>query len=347
MAVLYPFSEVARQLLAEGPEPGRTHRWLAQVSAALRNTLSAEDMVAFLREVCDTQVRHRPIPDDEIDNAVAFAYGAGRGKASAANRAVGWPEADGEVIGRVLSEVGSQRSEAGLLQVVQQRSAAPTVKAGEVLRALFLPGELVCGGLSSDCPEIRAVEDWLEDAERMQFICVNPMRGQWGLNLKGKRSKRCQSNVKCRRYLVAEFDDPRMDKVMQAKLITALGRMAPLVLVVDSGGKSLHGWFRVEEFSARDQARIFAMACVLGADRTRWDICGWLRMPGGWRPKDGQGVRQRVLFWASPEGRGHGAWSMGEKANVERPTLNFERRRVEGVVQSGTTAPTDTRGGDR
>jgi hypothetical protein len=69
---------------------------------------------------------------------------------------------------------------------------------------------------------------------------------------------------------------------------------------VDSGGKSVHAWYRVDGMSAREQASFFAHACLLGADRTRWDTCGWLRMPGGLRVKsDGQQVRQKVLFWRS------------------------------------------------
>ncbi|MDF3129451.1 hypothetical protein P0Y35_09625 [Kiritimatiellaeota bacterium B1221] len=301
MAELYPFSEYARQLLAEGPIQGGTHRWLAQVSAALRNTLSAEDMVAFLREVCDGYVTHRVVDDVEIMNAVDFARGEERRSGPVTNKSLSWPVADAEVIRRVLGDTGGKRQESTTLIDVD---CPLKLSAGEALRGLFLPGELVCGGLSSDLPEIRPVDAWMGDAEQMQFVAVNPMRGQWGVNLKGKVSKRCQSNMKHRRYLVAEFDDPRMTKEMQAKLVTALGRVAPLVMVVDSAGKSLHGWFRVEELSAKDQARFFAMACVLGADRSRWDICGWLRMPGGLRPKNDQKVRQRILFASSQRGAG-------------------------------------------
>jgi hypothetical protein len=48
----------------------------------------------------------------------------------------------------------------------------------------------------------------------------------------------------------------------------------------------------------RDQARFFAVACLLGADATRWDICGWLRMPGGTRVRaDGTRARQRILYF--------------------------------------------------
>ena len=225
---------------------------------------------------------------------------------------------------------------------------APTMSAGEALQALFKPDELLCCGVASDQPEIRPAFAWLKDAEEMQFIVPSPMKDVSGINKAGLLSVRCQSNVKKRRFLVAEFDDVLLSKADQAKLITALSRICSLKLVVDSAGKSLHAWFDVEGLSIKDQMRFFSACCLMGSDPTRWDVCGWIRMPGGTRPKDGQGVRQRVLFWASPEGRGHGVWSKGENTNVERPTLNIERRKAEvvEVVHPGTAAPTGTEGGE-
>jgi len=125
------------------------------------------------------------------------------------------------------------------------------------------------------------------------------MRGTLAMNHAGRPSARCQNNVMVRRYLVAEFDDPGLGKRKQAQLATALGDMAPLVMAVDSGGKSVHAWYAVEAMARRDQARFFAVACLLGADPTRWDICGWLRMPGGLRSRpDGGRVRQKILYWS-------------------------------------------------
>ena len=84
--------------------------------------------------------------------------------------------------------------------------------------------------------------------------------------------------------------------VMRRLLLSATLMFAPLILVVDSGGKSLHGWFRVDHLGLRDQARLFAVGCLLGCDPTRWDLCGWLRMPGGLRQVQGvRSARQRLL----------------------------------------------------
>lgn len=258
------------------------------------------------------------------------------------------------VIGEEI-EVGKQRSEVragdsgmGINANVERRTLNAERRresgedtglgAGEVLQGLFRPGELVCAGASSDRPKVRAVEAWLEEAEQLQFVVVNPMRASFGKNKQGEISVRCQSNVRFRRHVVAEFDDLDQTKAMQAQLLTALSRLAPLVLVVDSGGKSLHGWFRVEELGARDQVRFFAACCALGADRTRWDICGWLRMPGGLRPGGqksevgGQmaGVRQKILFW--DKGYGIKDKGVGGRPGQDGPPPE--------LVPQGTARPT-------
>lgn len=294
MAKLYPFSEQVRQLLESMPEPGETHLWLARVAGGISRLLTREQCFDFLRSVCDEGVRHREVPDREIEGALNLAYEEQSETANSGRGRIAWPIKDGGLMQEVLAMT------APAFDVEKDTGLGPR----DVLPGLFRPGELVCAGVTSDKPRIRAVEEWMGDAERMQFVCVNPMKATFGKNKDGGVSVRCQDNVKLRRYVVAEFDDPEQTKGMQAQLLTALSRLAPLVLVVDSGGKSLHGWFRVEELGAKDQVRFFSACCALGADRTRWDICGWLRMPGGLRPGGqksevgGQdsGIRQRIVY---------------------------------------------------
>lgn len=169
--------------------------------------------------------------------------------------------------------------------------------AQEAMAVLFQPGELVCGGRVCEVPELRRFGDWAALAVEAQFVCPNPMRGSSGLTKDGRPSMRCQSNVSVRRWVVVEFDDPALCKAQQAKIASVLARGLPLKLVVDSGGKSLHCWFSCEGVEEQAVAKFFWLACALGADPSRWDPCGWVRMPGGLRRKsDGSTVRQRVVF---------------------------------------------------
>jgi hypothetical protein len=299
MAELYPFSNRTVELLSKPPTAGGTHRWLAQAASGVCRVLTAEACAAFLRECCELFVTHRQVPEREIAAAVELAYGRGTGgggrgtgigsRANYGRGALTWPEAEPGVIGDVTAYA------IPLFDGVTETGHT----AADVLPKLFRPGEPVCTGACSERALVRPVEAVVADAERMQFICVNPMRGAEALNKVGKLSARCQNNVAVRRYLVAEFDDPGLTKLQQAQLASALAELVPLVMAVDSGGKSVHAWYRVEGMARQDQARFFAMACALGADSTRWDICGWLRMPGGLRMKaDGSRVRQKILYWS-------------------------------------------------
>ncbi len=294
MASLYPFSQKTVDRLAVAPQAGGTHKWLAQVASGVSHALTPAKCGEFLRRCCDVHVAHRSIPDREIEAAVDFAYqhgGQGSGFGCQVNygrKAIEWPEPNAEVIGRVLATVDP----------VFDGETSTGLRPADVLPLLFRPGELVCTGAESERAVVRPVEAAVADADTLQFICLNPMRGLMAMNHAGRPSARCQNNVMLRRYLVVEFDDASLGKRGQAQFVTALADAAPLVMAVDSGGKSVHAWFYVEGMARQDQARFFAVACLLGADATRWDICGWLRMPGGTRVKaDGTRARQRILYW--------------------------------------------------
>jgi len=332
MAQVYPFSQRTAARLAEAPVAGETHRWLAQVASGVSQVLTAQKCFEFLRRCCDVHVAHRPVPDREIVAAVDFAYGSGvQGSGVQANygrRAIEWPDPNEEVIRRVLETV----------EPFFDGETSTGMRPSDVLPHLFRDSELVCMGADSDRATIRTVENVLCDADTLQFICVNPMRGSLAVNHAGRPSARCQNNVMVRRYLVAEFDDASLSKFQQAQLASALGDMAPLVMAVDSGGKSVHAWYAVEAMARQDQARFFAVACLLGADQTRWDICGWLRMPGGLRVKHdpstsstssrqaGSGqvsrVRQRILYWNGLNGSTFAKASEGGPEGLERMDLD-------------------------
>ncbi len=302
MAGIYPFSQRTAERLARPPEAGETHRWLAQAASGVAHLMDAQRCFAFLRQCCDLHVAHRQVPEREIAAAVELAYGGGGsgagGSVNYGRRALEWPAASPELIARTLARI----------EPVFDGETSTGLSPADVLPRLFRPGELVCTGVSSERAVVRPVEAAVADAHEAQFICVNPMRGVVAANHAGRPSARCQNNVRARRFLVAEFDDTSITKRQQAQLATALGEVAPLVMAVDSGGKSIHAWFDVERMGRRDQARFFVVACLLGADRTRWDLCGWLRMPGGLRVKaDGSRVRQKILYWDP-----HAIWASGD-----------------------------------
>jgi len=102
----------------------------------------------------------------------------------------------------------------------------------------------------------------------------------------------CLNNTGPRRFLVVEFDQGTFDQ--HAALLAHLGEKAPLVLVVHSGNKSLHGWFYCAEQPEDRVEKFFNYAVSLGADRATWARCQFVRMPDGRREN---GKLQRVVFF--------------------------------------------------
>jgi hypothetical protein len=286
MALLHPFSQNTAVLLEVPPVAGETHLWLARAAAGLANSrvVSREDCAVFLRDVMRGWCKHRAVPEREIQAAVRLAYE--EPKEVSAARYV-WPAMDPE-----------QRA-AGLtcpprFDVLQDTG----LTTAEALQGLYGPEELICAGRSCFQPEIRSLAEWLsQKVDECQFIVANPMRGLLGTTKEGRQSPRCQDNVAMRRYVIAEFDEVGFSKENQARLASALSIGLPLRLVVDSGGKSLHCWYDCRGWAEEQIAEFFEAAVLYGADQTRWDSCGWVRMPGGWRRAEGAAaVRQKVVF---------------------------------------------------
>lgn len=299
MAVVLPFSNRVAETLRETPQAGETHRWLARAAAGLRaaGCCSRESCGRFLRDCCARWVTHRAVPEREIEAALLLAYDTPRTACGERKARASWPSLD-----------ASDRDSAAWRAPVLFDGVTDTgLCASDVLPVLFGPDELVCAGWVCERPICRPLCEWLPRVGTTQFIVPNPMKSATGLTREGKRSARCQDNVAERRFVVAEFDDAAFGKPGQARVASALNSALPLVLAVDSGGKSLHCWFDCRGRDDQDVAAFFAAATRLGADRTRWDPCGWVRMPGGQRVKsDGGKVKQKVLLVKSfKEGGAH------------------------------------------
>jgi hypothetical protein len=91
--------------------------------------------------------------------------------------------------------------------------------------------------------------------------------------------------------VIVEFDTGTIDA--QAALLLHLATFAPMVLVVHSGGKSLHGWFFAAGRGEDVVRKFFAYAVSLGADPATWTRSQFVRMPDGTRDN---GARQTVYF---------------------------------------------------
>jgi hypothetical protein len=135
---------------------------------------------------------------------------------------------------------------------------------------------------------LRGMED------QFQFIVPSPMRAKTGLTQEGKVSQHCLDGTGPRHFLVIESDQEDMTRDQKASMLLHLATTAPLVMVVDSGGKSLHGWFHCQGQAEDRLMRFFDRALTLGGDNSTRSPYQFVRMPGATRDN---GNKQEVLFF--------------------------------------------------
>jgi hypothetical protein len=102
------------------------------------------------------------------------------------------------------------------------------------------------------------------------------------------------NNTGDRLYLVIESDV--LDKAEQEKVLYHYSKKLPLAMIVDSAGKSLHGWFNVFDKEEDEVMKFLKGACRLGADERMKVRCQLCRLPNGLR----KGEQQTVLYF-NPE----------------------------------------------
>lgn len=151
----------------------------------------------------------------------------------------------------------------------------------EVIDQLFPGNPLLCCGKSNSEFDTRPRDEWRGELCKLAHITPSPMSAVTGRTKGGKVSTHTLSNTGPRRFLVCEFDDGTQDE--QAAILQHLGCFAPLVMIVHSGNKSLHGWFLVHLQPETKVRSFFRYAVHLGADRQLWTRSQFVRMPDGIR----------------------------------------------------------------
>ncbi len=179
--------------------------------------------------------------------------------------------------------------------------------AAALLRCLYRPAERVfCGERYGGGEGVRMAADWIaafDDGRPVppHFI-PNPLTGREHPLADGKPSRRGDSAVAGFLYAVAEFDG--MDKASQLALWWGF-RSAPIVALIDSGGKSVHAILRVDcetraDWEREVEGKLFPRVLVpLGCDPACRNEARLSRLPGHYRAE--KGAWQRLLY-LNPEG---------------------------------------------
>jgi len=286
----YQLPSFLKEMLATPPRAGEgVHRWLFRVSRHLHVHMPAGEIVALL-ESCIANCG-RPVPRSEIVAAVRSSLTCAwrqKGEAARVAAAPKRPSVNQEQREAIIRDgVGL----VGLWEESRIRIDSNESKTESIIDALFPGNPLLCCGKSNSEFDTRFREDWRGEMSSLSRVVPSPMTAASGFTKEGRESAHALSNTGPRRFLITEFDSGTTDE--QAALLLHLGTFAPLVCVVHSGGKSLHGWFYVHRQPEGVIEKFFRYAVSLGADRAMWTRSQFARMPDGTREN---GNRQTVFF---------------------------------------------------
>ena len=269
--------------------PGRgggLNRWLFKAALALHNYRTPEEIIAILEEATNQE----PMQPGEIERAVTRAGLAKQGKlTTGSEKHPKWPPVNQEQREAIIAE-GQTLADLRSKSPIQCEIGSPGTK--EVLETLFPGNPLICCATSQRFSSTRPLSEFEKVLGRQRFIVPSPMIAGTGITQDGKSSCRSLANTGQRRFLVIEQDQGTMDE--QAAIILHLAQRWPLVLVVHSGGKSLHAWFYCHGQPEERQKLFMQYAVSLGADPATWTRSQLVRMPDGTREN---GSRQAIHFF--------------------------------------------------
>jgi len=163
------------------------------------------------------------------------------------------------------------------------------------LQAAFAPTEVVCicdaveEGRPVTAGSFVPIEEWIarfdDPASRILsqeregiFVRINPF--------KPNLYSGSDNDVSAYRHVLVEFDDK--PKAEQEKLFRDSG--LPITVLIDSGGKSIHAWVRVDAPNRKewDIRRDIIYSSIPGIDAKNKNPSRYSRLPGAWRSPTSQ-----------------------------------------------------------
>jgi hypothetical protein len=306
------------------------HFWIFRIARNLIVHMSEEEIFAALKSMVATC--GRPVPDCEIISQIrnarvcpwypkhpeAFRHGLDLPVESPLPPVQSaWPRGDLEKIHQIVVDGGG-------LHDLFERSPMhydDQARTEEIIDTLFPGDPLLCVGKSQMCFATRRREIWRGQLERLPFIVPNPMSGVFGrTKVEHRLSQHTLQRTATRVYLVVEFDfcehtrdgetlSPWAASVREwraagttvadacAALHLHLALRLPLVAVVHSGSRSLHGWYLTFRRSEAELRSFMNYAVMLGADPATWLRSQFVRLPDGRR----ENGRRQVTYFLDPK----------------------------------------------
>jgi hypothetical protein len=232
-------------------------------------------------------------PDREILSAIQYAYEVTPSTGTARVRPWPMPNKTLQAECRRLSKRREwsleKLREASALDAAEMEKTAPEWFLGSLLGGSEV---LACVGLGVAKFETAAMSAFAGQLRMWEFVVPNAMSALEGKRKSdGELSAHTLDNTGPRQNIVVEFDDGATLDEQAARHIW-LSEFRDLRMVVFSGSKSLHGWYRATD-EASDR-KFMEEAVRLGGDPKTWLKSQFVRMPNGQREN---GTIQRVEFF--------------------------------------------------
>jgi len=292
------------QRLKSCPQSGsgerRVHHWFLAMANALRHYVTAVEAAQLIAD----NASRAPKPG-EIEDAIKKAYGEiiHSGDFTVIEKPT-WPEPDLQLTDHcVINGIGL----VDLWDESHLRWNSDEFQAEEGIDIVFPANLLLSCGITQEDFATRCRENWRGHLHRYAFIVPSPMTAVRGKTTSGKLSEHTKEATGPRTYLVIEFDfeEFKKDGLTEtiwapwvrkwrafgistldacAALLWHLAQYERLVMVVHSGGKSLHGWFLALGRPENELLDFMRVAVRYGADKALWNNPGqFVRLPGGRR----------------------------------------------------------------
>jgi hypothetical protein len=265
---------------------GLHHQLFACACFLLEEGKSKEGTIKLLREICNDDVG-RLVPDREIIGAVNGAWLKVTGQSAPGPI---WPRLDSSFRAKVL-QLYARKAQ-------QLRAQVPAPRpAHDYLHQLYRETDLICLGRTASDFRTGVVVSIRKNhgnfLSMLQFINPSPMSAAAGLSAEGNWSAHTKSNTGPRVYGVVELDIGTVPE--HATILTYLASKLPLVMMVFSGNKSFHGWFKTSHVTEDEVLEFYQLAVRLGADSKLHSPCQFTRLPMGTHGTTGR--QQQVLYF--------------------------------------------------
>lgn len=216
-------------------------------------------------------------------------------------------------------------------QVVDKSPDSVTAHPADIIRTLFEPKDVICiQRTGTEGGTLVRVNDLPDDLREYRFLNPATFKHLEGIDApqpdgSTKHMTRCNLNVKSRLMILLEYDADPTDKEGVSKMerfnsyCNACAEFIPRILIVNTGGKSIHNWFDARDATAAEITAFFNLAVQHGADKAMGAKSQIARMPNVGSAGPGRDAQTVLYFDKEGVNYPEGGWDIkGLEDHIQR-----------------------------